>query len=88
MAGEGVFALSRGFHAAGAARVIASLWPVNDASTAALMGAMFSDGALTSSGRPATDWTRVLRDAKRVVRAHAETAAPFFWAPFVLSGLR
>jgi len=88
VAGEGVFALSRGFHAAGAARVIASLWPVNDASTAALMGAMFSDGALTSSGRPATDWTRVLRDAKRVVRAHAETAAPFFWAPFVLSGLR
>lgn len=39
--GEGVFALSRGFLAAGARRVIASQWSVNDASTAEMMGAFF-----------------------------------------------
>ncbi len=88
VAGEGVFALSRGFHAAGAARVIASLWPVNDVSTSQLMSALFHDGALARTGTPSAGWSRALRDAKRAVRAQAETAAPFHWAAFVLSGLR
>ncbi|MGH7599722.1 MAG: tetratricopeptide repeat protein, partial [bacterium] len=39
--GEGVFALSRGFLAAGAPRVVASQWQVNDKSTAELIGAFF-----------------------------------------------
>jgi hypothetical protein len=41
VAGEGVFALSRGFLVAGARRVVASQWPVDDASTAALMGELY-----------------------------------------------
>ncbi len=88
VAGEGVFALSRGFHAAGVARVIASLWPVNDASTAELMGAMFRHATSEAVSHGPPDWTRLLRDAKRSVRSHAETAEPFYWAPFVLSGAR
>jgi CHAT domain-containing protein len=87
VAGEGVFALSRGFHAAGVARVIASLWPVNDASTAQLIGTMFREAATGDSARP-PDWTRLLRDAKRAVRAQAATSEPFYWSPFVLSGAR
>jgi CHAT domain-containing protein len=83
-----VFALSRGFHAAGVARVIASLWPVNDASTAALMGALFEGARPAAADGRAPDWTRLLRDAKRALRSQPATAEPFYWAPFVLSGAR
>ena len=37
IAGEGVYALRRAFHAAGCRTVVASLWAVDDLSTAALM---------------------------------------------------
>ena len=88
VAGQGVLALSRGFLAAGAQRVIASQWTVNDASTAELMSALFHDVPGADRRRRQLDWTRVLRDAKRAVRAHAESSAPFYWAPFVLAGVR
>jgi tetratricopeptide (TPR) repeat protein/CHAT domain-containing protein len=39
--GEGVFGLQRAFHLAGCRNVIASQWKVNDAATAALMGAFY-----------------------------------------------
>lgn len=88
VAGQGVLALSRGFLAAGAQRVIASQWTVNDASTAELMSALFRDVPGADRRRRQLDWTRVLRDAKRAVRAHAQSSAPFYWAPFVLAGVR
>jgi hypothetical protein len=78
--GEGVFALSRGFLAAGARRVVASLWPVDDDATAALMSAFFAE--LGRSGDPAAS----LMAAKREVRNREGWADPFYWAPFVLSG--
>ena len=80
VAGEGVFALSRGFLVAGARRVVASQWPVDDASTAALMGDFFR--RLTTS----PDLARALRDAKLRLRRDARWGDPFFWAPFVLTG--
>ena len=79
--GEGAFALSRGFLAAGSRRVVASLWSVDDASTAALMGAFFhrlGDGGRTYAG--------ALRDARRDVRAKGKWKGPFYWAPFLLTG--
>lgn len=84
VAGEGVFALSRGFLTAGCRRVVASLWAVNDASTAELMGGFFT--ALARRGAP--DHARALRDAKRRLRADPRWADPFHWAPFVLEGAR
>ena len=80
VAGEGVFALSRGFLVAGARRVVASQWPVDDVSTAALMGELYRRLAA------APDAARALRDAKRHLRRDARWADPFFWAPFVLTG--
>jgi CHAT domain-containing protein len=86
VAGEGAYALSRAFLAAGSRRVVASLWAVDDQPTARVMGGLFRAIA-ASDGRGRTpDFARALRDAKRVVREDARWADPFYWAPFVLSG--
>ena len=81
--GEGVFALSRGFLAAGARRTVASLWPVSDDATAALVGELFER---LGEDPGAVDPARALRDAKLAVRHRKEWADPFYWAPFVISG--
>ena len=85
--GEGVLTLARGFLAAGARRVVASLWQVEENSTAALMESFFrrvlSD---YRAGRPIR-YSEALRDAKREIRAQPEWSDPFFWAPFVLTGI-
>ena len=78
--GEGSFALARGFLAAGARRVVASLWSVDDASTAALMGSLFRR---LDPDRP---YAAAMRDARRTVRSNAKWRAPFYWAPFLLTG--
>src|SRR5207253_2863285 len=65
VASEGVFALSRGFLTAGARRVVASLWSVNDVSTAELMGEMFRRLAHSSRRQGPVDYAVVMRDAKR-----------------------
>jgi CHAT domain-containing protein len=79
--GEGVLGLTRAFLAAGSGSVLVSLWPVADESTAELMQ-VFYEGVLVH-GLPRD---RALAQAKRRLRAHAATAAPFHWAPFVLVG--
>jgi tetratricopeptide (TPR) repeat protein len=84
VAGEGVFALSRGFLARGARRVVASQWEVDDASTAKLIAAFFKTIGEGSS----PDYAAGLATAKKLVRSDPTTAAPFYWAPFVLTGLR
>jgi CHAT domain-containing protein len=86
--GEGVFALSRGFHAAGAQRVVASDWVVDDRSTAVLMRGLFTGIAAGERGGGAVDYAAALRDAKRAVRAQPRWAHPYYWAPFVLTGTR
>jgi tetratricopeptide (TPR) repeat protein len=78
--GEGVFALSRGFFAAGARRVVASLWPVDDQATAALMSSFFAE-----LGR-SNDCATALSKARETVRANPKWSDPFYWAPFVLTG--
>lgn len=88
VAGEGTFALSRAFLAAGAREVVASLWPVDDRSTAQLVGTLFRSLAAAGPRRRALDVARALRDAKRAVRRDPRWADPFYWAPFVLSGCR
>jgi CHAT domain-containing protein len=79
--GEGLIALTRGFMYAGARRVVASLWKVNDAATAELMAQfykeMFVDGL-----KPAA----ALRSAQMSISRHKPWHAPYYWAGFVLQG--
>jgi len=86
--GEGVFALSRGFLVAGAQRTVASLWPVADESTAKLVADFFRRVAAADAAGGSIDYTVLLRDAKRTLRRESRWSEPFFWAPFVMSGVR
>jgi CHAT domain-containing protein len=80
--GEGAFALTRGFQAAGAKRTIGTLWSIEDEASAQLVAETFRRLAKKSS------YSAALRDAKRAVRKDPRTKSPFYWAPFVLSGVR
>jgi CHAT domain-containing protein len=79
--GEGVVGLTRSFLAAGAQGVIASLWPVSDASTAELMR-RFYDGLW--SGRESA--ARALRNARIGLMESADWGHPYFWSAFVVVG--
>ena len=76
--GDEMFGLVRAFFVAGAARVLASLWPVDDAATAAFMGAFYR--ALAAGAAPA----QALQQAQGRVRA--DRPHPAHWAGFVLFG--
>ena len=81
MRGEGLLGLTRGFFHAGAAAVLASLWPVRDQTTAELMTRFYR--AVLAEGRtPAA----ALRQAQRALRAKPQWRDPYFWAPFVFQG--
>ncbi len=86
--GEGVTALSRGFLSAGARRVVATQWKVDDDATASLVGDFLARVATAERAQERVDYARALRDAKRVVRANAAWSQPFYWAAFVDSGAR
>ena len=85
--GEGIFALSRGFLAAGARRVVASQWAVDDASTAALMGTFFREVAAAERSGRGVDYAKALWTARKAVRNRVEWRDPYFWAPFILTGM-
>lgn len=79
--GEGLLGLTRGFLYAGAARVVASLWPVDDRATAELM-TRFYRGLWAEGKRPAD----ALRRARLALAAERRFRDPFYWGPFVLQG--
>ena len=79
--GEGLVGLTRGFMYAGAQRVVASLWQVDDLATAELMGAFYR-GMLKEQLRPAA----ALRAAQRELMKQPRWSSPFFWSAFVLQG--
>ena len=79
--GEGLVGLTRGFMYAGATRVVASLWSVNDEATADLMG-RFYYGMLKKGLTPAA----ALRKAQIEVREQKRWADPYYWAAFTIQG--
>ncbi|HEX6187018.1 MAG TPA: CHAT domain-containing protein [Pyrinomonadaceae bacterium] len=79
--GEGLIGLTRGFMYAGAPRVAASLWKVDDAATAELM-AQFYRFMLKEQLSPAAS----LRAAQLELIKQRRWNAPYFWAGFILQG--
>jgi CHAT domain-containing protein/Tfp pilus assembly protein PilF len=79
--GEGLIGLTRGFMHAGAPRVVASLWSVNDQATANLMK-LFYQRMLKDGLRPAA----ALRAAQIAMWKTEPNAIPYRWGAFILQG--
>jgi hypothetical protein len=79
--GEGLIGLTRGFMYAGAPRVVASLWQVDDAATAELMK-RFYRGVLQEKLPPAA----ALRAAQIEMLKKRHWQSPYYWGAFMLQG--
>ncbi len=79
--GEGLLGLTRGFMDAGAPRVVASLWNVDDVATAELMK-RFYKFMLQLNQSPAA----ALRAAQLEISRQPRWADPYYWAGFTLQG--
>jgi CHAT domain-containing protein len=77
--GEGLVGLTQSFFYAGAARVLVSLWNVDDYATAELMS-RFYENLTKQEMRPAAALRRAQIDMWRQMKA------PYYWAPFVMRG--
>ncbi|HEY1308784.1 MAG TPA: CHAT domain-containing protein [Vicinamibacterales bacterium] len=78
-AGEGLVGFAWAFLRAGAKRVIAGLWDVDDRSTAELMGGVYKE--LAGGKSPAA----ALREAKlAMIKAGGPASKPYYWGPFQL----
>jgi CHAT domain-containing protein/tetratricopeptide (TPR) repeat protein len=80
--GEGLIGLVRGFMSAGAPRIVASLWKVDDRATTALMTSLYQS-LLSATPQPAGT---ALRRAQLAVRAEPRWRSPYHWAGFTLQG--
>jgi CHAT domain-containing protein len=79
--GEGLIGLTRGFMYAGALRIAASLWQIDDSATAELMR-YFYTAMLTEKLKPA----EALRKAQLQMLAQKRWQNPYFWASFTIQG--
>lgn len=78
--GDDWVGLVEAFHYAGTARVVATLWPVEDRITAEVMERFYH---ALESGRSEV---AALAEAQRLTLGRRESAHPLSWAGFVLSG--
>ena len=79
--GEGLLGLTRAVLYAGAARVVVSLWSVNDRATADLMAGLYRR-MLRNGLRPSA----ALREAQLELRKQKRWQSPYYWAAFVQTG--
>jgi CHAT domain-containing protein len=79
--GEGLIGMTRGFLYAGAPRVLATLWEIDDRVTAEAMK-KFYEGMLGRAERPA----EALRAAQIALWKSKSQDAPYYWAAFNLEG--
>jgi CHAT domain-containing protein len=77
---EGIIGLPRAFLFAGARRVVASLWKVDDEATELFMKAFYS--RLQENQAPA----QALQGAQLELMKNNRFSEPFYWAAFVLEG--
>lgn len=81
-AGEGLIGMTRGFMCAGALRVIASLWTVQDEATAELMSRFYRN--MLAEGMPPS---AALREAQLSMWRTSRWEHPFYWSAFIFQGL-
>jgi CHAT domain-containing protein/tetratricopeptide (TPR) repeat protein len=79
--GEGLIGLTRGFWYAGAPRVVATLWEIDDRTTAEVMK-RFYEGMLARGEKAAT----ALRAAQVAMWRTKGWDTPYYWAAFTLQG--
>jgi CHAT domain-containing protein len=86
LVGEGVWALSRGFLVAGAQRVVASNWLVDDEAAASLISVFCGSVAKDEAAGRSPDYSKALHAAKRWARQQDKWRSPYYWATFVQLG--
>jgi CHAT domain-containing protein/Tfp pilus assembly protein PilF len=85
--GDDFVGLTRAFLFAGSDAVMATLWEVDDASTAELMQLFYTRLLLSAKTPMETSGKAVaLAEAQRRLRATEHYRHPYYWAPFVLMG--
>jgi CHAT domain-containing protein/Tfp pilus assembly protein PilF len=80
--GEGMIGLTRGFMYAGAPRVVASLWKIDDRATAEFMKRFYEAMLGEKQLRPAA----ALQAAQIEMWKTGNWSSPYYWAAFVLQG--
>lgn len=80
--GEGIVGITRGFMYAGAARVMVSLWDVDDEATSELMSRFYRLMLGKKQLRPAA----ALREAQVSMSKDKRWHSPYYWAAFILQG--
>ncbi len=78
---EGVYSLSRAFFYAGARRVLANLWPVDDRASAQFVKSYY-EALLHQKQTPG----QALRSAQRKLADDPRWHLPYYWAGYVLQG--
>ena len=78
--GDEIIGFTRSFLSAGVSSIVASLWPVADDATEALMTRLY--GSMTQGA----DLMDAMRAAQLDVLKRRKFAHPFFWAPFNVIG--
>ncbi len=80
--GEGLLSLTRGFLSSGAARVIVTLWSVEDQATAEMMSRFYRRVLGPQAMTPAA----ALRATQEEMWREGRWGAPYYWGAFVLQG--
>ncbi len=79
--GEGAANLARAFFYAGARRVVASLWPVDDRASVAFMRAFYAGMIARRLDPP-----QALAWAQKQMRASERWQAPYYWSGYIVEG--
>lgn len=80
--GEGLIGLTRGFMYAGARRVVASQWAVDDQATSELMRLFYQSMLGEKKLQPAA----ALREAQIAMLKNKRFSSPYFWSAFTIQG--
>jgi CHAT domain-containing protein/predicted negative regulator of RcsB-dependent stress response len=89
--GEGIVGITRAFFYAGASSAVVSLWKVQDQSTSIFMESFYKRLKQGKSKAEALreakiEMMKTTVDKYKATDSRQSLAAPFFWAPFILTG--